>query len=71
MGGLIMKRPASLICGIILLIFAFIQLIRYTFAVPVVVNDITVPIWVSAVIAIIFGMMAFWLFNERKNGLKR
>ena len=54
-----MKRPASLICGIILLIFAFIQLIRYTFAVPVVVNGITVPIWVSAVIAIIWGMMAF------------
>jgi putative flippase GtrA len=66
-----MKRPASLICGIILLIFAFLQLIRYTFAVPVEVNGLRIPIWVSAVIAIIFGTMAFWLFNERKNDSKK
>jgi hypothetical protein len=62
-----MKRPASLVIGILLLILAFIQLVRFTFSVAIVVNGFTVPVWLSGGIAIFFGLLAFWLLNERKS----
>jgi len=62
-----MKKPASLVIGIFLLILAFIQLIRFTFAVTIVVNGFTVPVWLSGGVAIFFGLLAFWLLNERKH----
>ncbi|WP_321425056.1 hypothetical protein [uncultured Bacteroides sp.] len=62
-----MKRPASLVVGILLLILAFIQLIRFTFSVAIVVNGFIVPVWLSGGVAIFFGLLAFWLLNERKN----
>lgn len=61
-----MKRPASLVVGILLLILAFIQLIRFTFSVAIVVNGFIVPVWLSAGAAIFFGLLGFWLLSERK-----
>lgn len=61
-----MKRPASLVVGIFLLMLALIQLIRFTFSVDIVVNNFTVPHWWSAIAAVFFASMSFWLLNERK-----
>jgi len=61
-----MKRTASLFVGIFLLIIAFVQLLRFTFSVDIVVNGFAIPDWWSVVAAIFFGSMSFWLLNERK-----
>ena len=62
-----MKRPASLVVGILLLILAFIQLIRFTFSVAIVVNGFIVPVWLSAGAAIFLGLLGIWLLSERKS----
>ena len=63
-----MKKPASLLVGIFLFIIAFIQLLRFTFSVDIVVNGFAIPDWWSAIAAIFLGSMSFWLLNEWKNG---
>jgi hypothetical protein len=48
-----MKRPASLVAGILLMVLAFAQLMRFVVAVPIVAAGITIPVWISAVAAIV------------------
>ena len=48
-----MKRPASLVVGIFLLFLACAQLCRYLFEVKVVAAGIELPVWPSAVAAIV------------------
>jgi hypothetical protein len=63
----IMKRPASLVIGILLLFLAFAQLLRFIIAVPIVVaNCVSIPAWPSAVAAIFLALLGVWLLNERK-----
>ena len=60
-----MKRPASLVVGILLLFLAFAQLCRYLFEVKVVVAGMEIPVWPSAVAAIVLAALAIWLLKER------
>ena len=63
-----MKRPASLVIGILLLLLAIAQLLRFMFAVPVIAaNCITIPVWPSALAAIFLAALGFWLLHERKH----
>jgi hypothetical protein len=61
-----MKRPASLVAAILLMVIAFAQLMRFVAAVPIVAAGITIPVWISAVVAIVLGLLGFWLLHERK-----
>jgi len=61
-----MKRPASLVTGIFLLFLACAQLCRYLFEVKVVTAGFEIPVWPSAVAAIVLTALAVWLF-KRKN----
>jgi len=60
-----MKRPASLVTGIFLLFLACAQLCRYLFEVKVVTAGFEIPVWPSAVAAIVLTALAVWLLKER------
>ena len=62
-----MKRPASLVVGILLLFLACAQLCRYLFEVKVVASGIELPVWPSAVAAIVLTALAVWLLKERSS----
>jgi hypothetical protein len=62
-----MKRPASLIIGILLLLLACAQLCRYLFDVKVVAEGMEIPVWPSAVAAIVLTALGVWLLKERNN----
>ena len=62
-----MKRPASLVIGILLLLLACAQLCRYLFDVKVVAEGMEIPVWPSAVAAIILTALGVWLLKERNN----
>ncbi|WP_353331478.1 hypothetical protein [Bacteroides sedimenti] len=60
-----MKKPASFVIGIVLLLMATVQLLRFLFALDVVVNGFIVPVWFSLVAAIFLFLLAVWLLKER------
>jgi hypothetical protein len=62
-----MKRPASLIIAIILLLMAAAQLIRFILGVPVTASGQEIPVWPSALAAVVLAALAVWLLQERKN----
>jgi hypothetical protein len=62
-----MKRPASLVIGILLLFQACAQLCRFFFKVPVVAAGIEIPLWPSAIAAVILAALGIWLLKERNS----
>ncbi len=62
-----MKRPASLVVGILLLILACAQLCRFLLQVHVVAAGMEVPVWPSAVAAVALAVLGIWLLKERSN----
>jgi hypothetical protein len=61
-----MKRPASLVIGILLLLMAIAQLCRVILGVNVVAAGIEIPVWPSAIAAVVLAALAAWLLAERK-----
>ena len=62
-----MKRPASLVTAIFLLFLACAQLCRFILKVNVVAAGMEIPLWPSAVAAVILIALAIWLLKERSN----
>jgi hypothetical protein len=62
-----MKRPASLVIGILLLFLACAQLCRFFLKVNVVAAGMEIPLWPSAVAAVVLVILAIWLLKERNN----
>jgi len=62
-----MKRPASLVIGILLLFLACAQLCRFILGVKVVAAGIEIPLWPSAIAAVVLAVLAIWLLKERKS----
>ena len=60
-----MKRPASLVVGIFLLFLACAQLCRFLLNVQVVAAGLEVPVWPSAVAAVVLATLGIWLLKER------
>ena len=60
-----MKRPASLVTGILLLFLACAQLCRFILKVNVVAAGIEIPLWPSAIAAVILAVLGIWLLKER------
>lgn len=61
-----MKRPASLVTAIFLLLLACAQLCRVILGVNVVAGGIEIPIWPSAIAIVVLAALAVWLLLERK-----
>lgn len=62
-----MKRPASLIVGILLLLLALAQLCRFFLRVEVVAAGMEIPVWISAIAAVLLAALGIWLLKERSN----
>ena len=62
-----MKRPASLVVSVLLLFLACAQLCRVIFKVNVVAAGMEIPIWPSAVAAVVLAALAIWLLKERNS----
>jgi hypothetical protein len=63
--GKIMKRPASLAIGILLLFLACAQLCRYILKVEVIAAGMEIPLWPSAIAAVVLAALGIWLLKER------
>ncbi len=63
-----MKRPASLVIGILLLFLACAQLCRFVLKVNVVAAGMEIPLWPSAIAAVVLAVLAIWLLKERNKG---
>jgi len=61
-----MKRPASLVTAIFLLLLACAQLCRFILGVNVVAAGVEIPLWPSAIAVIVLAALAVWLLLERK-----
>jgi hypothetical protein len=62
-----MKRPASLVIGILLLLLACAQLCRFILKINVVAAGMAIPLWPSAVAAVVLAVLAVWLLKERNS----
>jgi len=62
-----MKRPASLFVGILLLLMAIAQLCRFIMGVNVVAAGMEIPLWPSAVAAVVLAALGIWLLKERSS----
>ncbi|KUG24526.1 hypothetical protein ASZ90_005638 [hydrocarbon metagenome] len=60
-----MKRPASLVIGILLLVLACAQLCRFFLKIDVVAAGLEIPLWPSAVAAVVLVVLGVWLLKER------
>jgi hypothetical protein len=61
-----MKRPASLVTAIFLIFLACAQLCRVILGVNVVAAGVEIPVWPSAIAAVVLAALAVWLLAERK-----
>jgi len=60
-----MKRPASLVIGILLLLLGCAQLCRFILKVNVVAAGMEIPLWPSAIAAAVLAALGIWLLKER------
>ena len=60
-----MKRPASLITAIFLFLLACAQLCRVILGVNVVAAGVEIPVWPSAIAAVVLAALGIWLLKER------
>jgi hypothetical protein len=56
------------VSGLFLALLACLQLLRLILRWPVTVAGIDIPLWVSAVAALIAGTLAIWAFRARMRG---
>lgn len=62
-----MKRPASLVVGILLLIMAAAQAGRFIIGLHVTAEGVEIPVWISSVAAIVLAALGIWLLKERSS----
>jgi uncharacterized membrane protein len=62
-----MKRPASLVIGILLLFLACAQLCRFIFKINIVAAGMEIPFWTSAIAAVVLAALSIWLLKERNS----
>ncbi|MEN6375417.1 MAG: hypothetical protein ABFD75_11655 [Smithella sp.] len=62
-----MKRPASLVAGILFLLMALAQLCRFILGIEVVAAGVVIPVWPSALAAVVLALLSLWLLKERNS----
>ncbi len=60
-----MNRPASLVAGIFLAFISLAQLCRFVFGVRIIVGNMEIPVWLSALAFGGTAALALWLLSER------
>ncbi len=60
-----MKRPASLVVSVLLLVMAAAQAGRFILGFDVVAEGVEIPVWISAVAAVALVALGIWLLKER------
>ncbi|MFN2638167.1 MAG: hypothetical protein ABR585_14200 [Gemmatimonadaceae bacterium] len=58
-------RQYLFVSGVFFTLIAAVQLIRFLFQWPVVVDGVSIPTWLSLIAAIIVGCFAVWGFRVR------
>jgi hypothetical protein len=61
-------KPFTTIAVIVLAILALGHLYRFIMGLEVVVNGMTVPQWVSGVLAVVAGVLALMVWRESRRG---
>jgi len=59
-------KPFTIVALVIFLFIAFAHLLRIIFCTEVIINGISIPLWVSAVASVIFGVLAYMLWRENR-----
>jgi len=59
-------KPFTTIAIMIFSLIAAAQLIRFLFRVEVVASGISIPLWPSAIASVIFGGLAYMLWQENR-----
>ncbi len=59
-------KPATTIAALLLVVIAIGHLVRAVSAWTVVINGMTVPVWISGVIAVVFAVLAILVFREQR-----
>jgi hypothetical protein len=59
-------KPFITISAVIFSLIAAAQLVRFLFRVEVVAGSISIPLWPSALAAVIFGGLAYMLWQENR-----
>jgi hypothetical protein len=60
-------KPASLIAALFLMVVALAHVLRLIMNVNVIVDEISIPIWMSVLGVMGPGALAVWLLWERKH----
>jgi len=58
-------RRYVLVSGVFFTLLATVQLVRFLFSWPVVVDGLSIPTWLSLVAAMIVGSFAIWAFRVK------
>jgi hypothetical protein len=61
-----MKRRASLAASLLFWVMALAQLLRVLFGVRVTAGGVDIPLWVSALAAVVLAALGSWLWRERR-----
>ena len=59
-------KPFTIIAILIFALIAAAHLLRIFFCVEIIANGIHIPLWVSAVAAVISGVLAYLLWRENR-----
>ena len=57
-------KPFTLVASVVFAFIAVAQLARFILAWPVVVNGVSIPLWVSATVAIFAALLAVMVWRE-------
>jgi uncharacterized membrane protein YhhN len=59
-------KPFTTIAVLIFAVICVVHIVRFFSAWPVRINNLDVPVWISVVGALVFGLLAFMLWRENK-----
>jgi len=59
-------KPFTTIAIVICSLIALAQLLRVFFRVEIIANGIPIPLWPSAIAAVILGVLAYMLWRENR-----
>ena len=62
-----MKKPFTIIAVVLLSLIALLQLLRFFLGWEVLVNGVTVPVWVSGIAFVIAAGLAVMVWREMRN----
>ena len=59
-------KPFTFLAVLVFALIAVFQLARFLLGWPVTINGVSIPVWASAVAAVVAALMAVMLFNESR-----